>query len=179
MRHLEIEFKTLLNKDKYLEMKEYFKQAIVIRQSNHYYKYSDESVLISTRIREINHSFTLTFKQDCAQGRMETNFADIDSIDRAFEKKEVKAFLVEHHLHASFVPIGTLNTTRLLIIEDHQEICLDENKYAGITDYELEVESIDDATAAQERFDELILKFDIKEKKSISKFTRYLEKTGN
>lgn len=176
MTQLEIEFKTLLSEAQFNQMMESFKHAKVIKQINHYYQYSDSSVYISCRIRTIEHTHTLTFKQDHPEGRLETDFQDVD--ENAFERADVKEFLNKNLLTKYFKPIGSLLTYRKLIKEDHLEICIDENHYLGKVDYELEVESIDSPTMTEQRFNELCERFDIKDKVSISKYKRFLNQKG-
>lgn len=176
MTQLEIEFKTLLSEAQFNQMMESFKHAKVIKQINHYYQYSDPTVYISCRIRTIDNFNTLTFKQVHPEGRLETDFKDVD--ENAFERADVKEFLNKNNLTKSFKPIGNLLSYRKLIEEDHLEICIDENHYLGKVDYELEVESIDNPLITEQRFNELCEQFEIKDKINISKYKRFLNQKG-
>lgn len=176
MSHLEIEYKALLTQQQFNDLNNYFNHSQTIHQINHYFLYLDPSVHISCRIRQIDTTFTLTFKQDHTVGKLETNFIDID-FTQPFIRQDVQTFLIENNLNKPFTLIGSLTTIRHLTLEDHCEICLDENNYCGISDYELEVESIDDPFYTQALFNKICDEFELIEN-SASKFKRFLVKKG-
>lgn len=178
MTELEIEYKTMLTQEQFNNLKDHFKDAILIKQNNRYFKYSDSNVHIACRIREKGNQATLTFKQDHLEGRLESNFKNIDLESDFFKHEDVLIFLNKNHLDKAFIYIGDLLTYRYQILEEHQEICIDENHYEGVIDYELEVESIDDPQSALNRFYEICDQFKINKESSISKFERYLKQKG-
>ncbi len=178
MTHVEIEYKTLLSIDEFNQLKNHFENAKLIRQNNIYFKYQNPNIKVACRIREIDDNCTLTFKQDHHLGRLETNFKNIDKNSNFFEREDVKEFLKENNFTEEFLNIGNLLTFRYQIMENHQEICIDENHYDGIIDYELEVENIDNIESTLKRFNELCALFKIKTLKPISKFERYLKQKG-
>ena len=178
MTQVEIEYKSLLTKAEFDQLRTHFKNAKLIIQNNIYYKYKNPNIKIACRIREKDGQATLTFKQDHTIGRLETNFKKIDKHSDFFAREDVKAFLIENGFTESFDPIGALLTYRYQILEEHQEICIDENHYDSIIDYELEVESIDSPESALDRFNELCEQFNIQKQTSISKFERYLKQKG-
>ncbi len=178
MTQLEIEFKTLLTKKQFDDLKNHFKDAKLIKQDNHYFKYSDPKVKVACRLREIGDKCTLTFKQDHPEGRLETNFNNMIKDSNYFIRDDVQSFLKENNFNLEFIPIGNLLTHRYQVIEAHQEICIDENFYNGNVDYELEVESIDDPLSAKKRFIEICTLFNIEAQAPITKFERYLTQKG-
>ena len=78
MKHLEIELKTLLKKEDYIKLKEYFSDITPITQNNYYLDTCDyklRSNKIAMRIRTFEDSAELTIKIPQAVGNMEYNQA--------------------------------------------------------------------------------------------------------
>lgn len=173
--HLEIEYKVLITKVQFEQLLNFFPNHQTLEHVNHYYAYSDPTVRLVSRIRTQSDHAVLTFKMDQEEGLLEYNF-EVDSPNIAiFQRADVLNFLHQNHLMGNFQSIGQLKTIRHLILEDHQEICIDENHYNGITDYELEVESTKDAKKAYQRFHELCAIHHIEETKTVSKYGRFLK----
>ena len=76
MKHLEIELKTLLKKEDYIKLKEYFSDITPITQNNYYIDTCDyklRSNKIAMRIRTFEDSAELTIKIPQDVGNMEYN----------------------------------------------------------------------------------------------------------
>lgn len=175
MRHIEIEYKQILNKEVFESLRSYFKHAQFIQQENHYYLYEDPSLMLSTRIRKIEDKAVLTFKQKHLEAIIENHFELKHFEEDIFNREDVLLFLKNQNLHLSFTYIGKMVTHRYLVVENNQEICLDENHYLGQIDYELEVETLIDPKQAKQRFDELCVLFSIEKQHTLSKFARFIK----
>lgn len=172
--YLEIEYSALLTETQFKDCLHSLNPSRTFTQDNHYYQYNDTAVRIAARIREFNTEKTLTFKVDQANGRMEYNFT-LEKQEDPFSKGDVLKFLSSMSLNAGFSFIGTLRTHRSIINEGYCEICLDENHYLGICDYELEVESISNPVQSKHRFNELCGQFSIEHENFESKYARFLK----
>ena len=65
MNHLEIEFKTLLTKEEYDSLRDFFKEQPPIRQTNHYIDTPDQAIRnhqMALRIRTLADRAELTLK---------------------------------------------------------------------------------------------------------------------
>ena len=78
MNHLEIEFKTLLTKEEYDSLKDFFKEQPPIRQTNHYIDTPDQAIRdhqMALRIRTLADRAELTLKVPQEAGHFEYNQA--------------------------------------------------------------------------------------------------------
>lgn len=173
--HLEIEYKVLLEADQFKACLDAFPQATTRHQINHYFHYGDPSVRVVARIRTVDKQSTLTFKLDSEEGLLEYDFPLDGSEASPFKRTDVQVFLRDHRLLHEFTSLGDLETIRHAIMEATQEICLDENHYEGVTDYELEVEATLDASQAHRRFVELCHAHNIPITHAPSKYARFLK----
>lgn len=175
--HLELEYKAVLSQEEYERLARRFPQALEQNQTNDYFRYSDPTVRVAARIRTLNGDRVLTFKLPQGEAKREINFT-LESEENGWERTDVRAFLAQEHLSGRFEPIGQLITRRLLLIEENGELCLDESRYLGLTDYEMEYEVTGDATQALSRFQEILALESIVFRPSRTKFARFLERKG-
>ena len=172
--NLEIEFKTLLTQDQFKQLSMSFSNVPKITQINHYYQYSDDSMPIAARIRQIDQQFELTFKIKQVKGRLEINF-DVSGNDlEMFSREDVQSFLLDNGYTQSFRYLGALTTHRRLIVEDDGELCIDENHYLGEVDYELEYEVTQHEERAFARFNDLVTGYQLSNEKAKTKYHRFL-----
>lgn len=172
--NLEIEYKTLLTYDQFKQLSLSFNNVPVITQINHYYQYSDELMPIAARIRQIDQHFELTFKIKQAKGRLEVNFDVLSNDILMFSREDVQTFLIENGYSQSFTYLGALTTYRRLIKEADGELCIDENHYLGIVDYELEYEVTNNEERAYSRFNDLVTNYRLSTEKAKTKYHRFL-----
>jgi uncharacterized protein YjbK len=173
---LEIELKQLIEKSVYDALIERFPDGKMQVHDNHYFRYSDPSLPIATRVRVLNASKTLTFKSPHPKGFLETHFA-VNSIDvDVFQQGDVRHFLQQHHYTGTWTPLGTLTTQRYLIQWTHGELCLDFNAYLDHHDYEIEYEIQDGhEKEARSEFTALLNSYHLKHTQALSKYGRFLE----
>jgi len=174
--NLEIEYKTILSKEEYHLLLDYFKDAHEIKQTNYYYQSKNSlNKKIAARIRQINTCFELTFKIKQEKGKLEVNFeVPSNSVDH-FKREDVREFLNKHQFTSDWKYIGELHTTRHIIQDKYGELCIDHNQYLDIEDYELEYEVNNDFEEfAFKRYLEILNQFSIKNIKAKAKFHRFI-----
>ena len=134
----------MIDEETYCRIKEKYNWDRVFEQTNHYYfdvsgKLSGQNVTV--RVREKDGTKKLQIKKhrknaDALQICEESEF-EIDSVPEVIENGE--RFVGEKI--GKLVNIGALTTLRSSCMWNETiEICLDKSDYAGITDYEVEVE---------------------------------------
>ena len=175
--HLELEYKAALTRQEYERLIKRFPRALEQVQTNEYFRYSDPSIRVASRIRTIGEERVLTFKIPQGEAKREINFT-LDSDENGWDRPDVIGFLKQEHLSGRFEPIGQLMTRRLLVMENDGELCLDESRYLGMTDYELEYEVSGDEKRAYARFLEILALEAIVYRPSRTKFARFLERKG-
>ncbi len=174
--NLEIEYKTLLDKEEYDRILAYFKDAIKIEQTNYYYQSkTDSNKKVAARIRQIEDKFELTFKIKQDKGKLEVNFDVPNNSIEHFQRVEIQAFLKQHNYNSEWHYIGELHTTRHVVQDVYGEICIDHNQYLNIEDYEFEYE-VNNAyeNLAFTRYLEILNQFSIKNIKAKAKFHRFV-----
>jgi len=173
--HLEVELKQVVSHATFNRLIELFPQHELLKQTNHYYRYESKDTRIACRIRELNNTLTLTFKQKHPQGVLETNFPVRTCDPSVFHLPEVKAFLEVNGLFDQWTSIGSLETHRHLVRHTFGELCIDKNYYLGQIDYELEYEtSSAHEKEAKEEFLKLLNELDVVYVPASSKFERFL-----
>ncbi|WP_026676089.1 CYTH domain-containing protein [Fictibacillus gelatini] len=158
-QEIEIEFKNLLTADEFFRVSNHFSlsSSSFKKQSNHYFdtpSFDLKRNRCALRIREKDHTFTLTLKQPHPDGLLETH--QIVSGDELKKMKESGGMLegeISDILQHEFqIPVsnlrylGTLSTNRAEIGYRDGLLVLDESEYLGITDYEVEYEAKDRET---------------------------------
>ncbi|MCM1285690.1 MAG: AMP-binding protein [Acetobacter sp.] len=144
---LEKEFKCILDKKLFLSIKSKILDLKMVEQINYYYDTKDLSLHkkgITIRIREIENSFKLQYKSN----------AIIRNNIFTREEKEITINNVPYQINPFLFGInnidntlsclGNMKTIRYTTIENGVRICIDENHYLGIIDYELELECNDE-----------------------------------
>ena len=165
--NIEKEYKMLLNEEQFNTLlKNYvFSKRI---QTNYYYQSNDNKEL-AIRIREYDNQylFTLKIKKDVLyelEFPIEHNNINDPKICEVFKTYQINS--VEY--------LGNLITTRYIYNDIYGQICLDFNKYNGISDFEIEYELFDYTKDYLEHFTKLLKYNDIKYiENKISKIQRF------
>lgn len=151
--HIEIEAKMLLSELEYNQIIDSLNlnKLPKIHQTNNYIDtpslYFKKSKF-SLRVREKDNELELTLKTHLKEGLLETNQIISKEEFNLFKNQgifpigEVKDILLNLSINLNeLLIITSLSTERIEFIEDNNVISIDKNKYSGIIDYELEVES--------------------------------------
>lgn len=181
--HLEFEAKSMLTKSEYLFIANEFSNTQKYIQSNYYISTLKMPKNIGMRIRYKNHKFELTIKVDQVNFKKEINqkipmisfiFLRIFGI---FPKGEVYKYLVENtNINIRNLRIiGKMKTYRTDINFEGSLISLDESKYNGKTDYEIECEASNYAEAESKLIKFLHIREIIYKKSKYSKLARFME----
>ena len=149
---IENEFKVILDKNQYEILSKSYKWDKEISQTNHYFDTDDLSLSarhITCRVREISGEFFLQLKLPTG-----VNFSRVElekKLDFLPEKIDGKTLetLAENLDFPDVKRLGALSTKRLVKRFDGAEIDLDESRYFGKTDYEIEIEFTDENTARE------------------------------
>ncbi|MBR2802157.1 MAG: CYTH domain-containing protein [Erysipelotrichaceae bacterium] len=139
---IEKEAKMLLSKEEF-DVLCSLRDFTVTTQINHYYQGNEHCAL---RIREFPDSgkrvFTLKERVPGGHREYEKEIPEDDFSD-PYVQEVLQQFALREPLY-----LGDLLTVRHLYQGESGEICLDENHYLGITDYEFEFELYDADTAS-------------------------------
>ncbi|HFI0480226.1 TPA: CYTH domain-containing protein [Streptococcus suis] len=179
--HLEIEYKTLLTKSEYKRLLADFSDVNPVLQTNHYIDTPNldmKNNRFSLRIRTFEDIAELTLKIPQEVGNQEYNqVLDIHAAQQLLENFQLPAGQIADIISTTNVPLeklavwGSLTTKRFEKETSIGLMALDENKYNGLTDYELEVE-VTDAEEGKILFDEFLRKNAIQFKYASSKVAR-------
>ena len=186
MKHLEIELKTLLKKEDYVKLKEYFSDITPITQKNYYIDSIDYKLRnnkIAMRIRTFEDSAELTIKIPQAVGNMEYNQElNLEQANNSIDQALIPDGLVLQELRnrgiqiTEWLVLGCLTTVRYEKETDIGLMALDESHYFDVTDYELELEVADEAKGTMD-FQSFLEKNHIEYQKAPSKLVRFIEKS--
>lgn len=147
---IEIEAKVLLAKKDYDKLAAEFKDYGQYTQTN-YYIDSPEGILrkngIALRVRERKGLYEMTLKTPLSQGLLEKNctwtkatFLSFQN-DGPFPEGDIKHFLTMMDFDVDELRIRTaLTTKRIDVPYEGGKLSIDENRYSGIVDYEIELE---------------------------------------
>ena len=185
---IEIEAKALITKEDYEKLASLFKENKSYIQINYYIDTKNCDLRkkgLSLRVRFKDKKFEMTVKVPRVEGHIEKNvyitedeFEGING-QTSFPENEIKKYIEEEGIDTSALYIKTVLTTKRIDAEyEGGELAIDLNTYSGITDYEVELEHKDMATAEmylRKLFEEnnIPLKFNKK-----SKIRRALEAIG-
>jgi len=147
---IEKEFKVLLSKEKYLELFKRFDWHKSVKQINHYYADNERLLIeedITVRVREISGTYILQIKSPILEesalhvkDEYEEKLATLPNIIYTDQINRATGLSIGH---ASYV--GSLQTYRKICYwNDTVQMCLDQNDYLSIVDYELEIEYDDE-----------------------------------
>ncbi len=106
-----------------------------VRQVNHYYdtaNFAMNEKRITCRVREKGDTLCATVKYH-ANGNLPE-----ESMEYSFSIGAIPSVLV--YREQDLLLYGSLETERRQIIDNGLRICIDQNRYLGTTDYELEIE---------------------------------------
>lgn len=187
MNHLEIEFKTLLTKEEYHSLEDFFKDQPPIRQTNHYIDTPDHAIRnnrMALRIRTLADRAELTLKVPQDAGHFEYNQAlTFDQVEAFLSKKklpqgEIASFLTDLNIPLSALDVwGSLETDRREKRIPKGLLAFDRSRYNSIEDYELEMEV--DATSDETYFHEFLKEKQIEYKPAKSKVARLAQSLLN
>lgn len=185
MKHLEIEYKILIDKETYELIINTYREKISedYIQTNYYLFHPEfNKRKYSFRIRQKNNHYELTLKTPAKLGSNEYNI-DIDEItkNRIFAHQKVCNpifdLLEAEQIHYKELECGHyLTTHRVDIPFQYGLLSLDENKYNGITDYELEFE-VTDAEKGYQQFLDILDNFHLTYIKNCDSKTVRFKKT--
>ncbi|AGY38112.1 adenylate cyclase [Streptococcus ilei] len=180
MNHLEIEFKTLLTKEEYDSLKDFFKEQPPIRQTNHYIDTPDQAIRnhqMALRIRTLADRAELTLKVPQEAGHFEYNQAlTFDQVEDFLSKKKLPQGEIASFLTDLGIPLVALDVWGSLETERREKripkglLAFDRSRYNSIEDYELEMEV--DAASDETYFHEFLKEKQIEYKPAKSKVAR-------
>lgn len=188
MNHLEIEFKTLLEKEDFTKLLPLFKEVSPVQQTNYYFDSPDWQLRdgrSSLRIRTFEDSAELTLKISQEIGNMEYNLPL--TLEEAQEiltggplpDSLIRQLLLERQINPeSLILLGSLTTIRREMKHPIGLLALDESHYFDTSDYELEVE-VADAQKGQEEFFHFLAEQEIPYQFAKSKIARFAQKLSN
>lgn len=180
MNHLEIEFKTLLTKEEYDSLKDFFKEQPPVRQTNHYIDTPDQAIRnhqMALRIRTLADRAELTLKVPQKAGHFEYNQAlTFDQVEDFLSKKKLPQGEIASFLTDLDIPLTSLDVWGSLETERREKripkglLAFDRSRYNSIEDYELEMEV--DAASDETYFHEFLKEKQIEYKPAKSKVAR-------
>ncbi|MGG2026420.1 CYTH domain-containing protein [Gottfriedia sp. S16(2024)] len=191
-KEIEIEFKNLLTKEEFEQLKSYFQinESSFQSQTNYYFETPDFAIKEhggALRIRKKSlTSFTLTLKIKQAVGHLEINQKISETEASAMLKTyvlpegEVKEYINEVKLNLnSLVLIGDLTTNRAEFPYENGLLVLDHSTYLNHEDFELEFE-VSDENIGKQQFINLLKNLQIPRRKTLNKIRRFFNvKQGN
>ena len=188
MNHLEIEFKTGLSQESYSSLLTEFREAEQLDQVNYYFDTADQCMKkakMALRIRTEGDRRELTLKIPQSVGNMEYN-QDLTEEEMTlflnkgvFPAGQVQDILLEKRLAvAELVLLGTLENHRLEMETSIGLMALDQSRYFGVTDYELELEVID-PILGQKNFQDFLAARGIPYQEVASKIARFAQARKN
>lgn len=183
-QHIEIEFKNLLLKEEFLQLKSFFnlEDTLFVKQVNHYFDtptFDLKEKKCALRIREKENDIEMTLKQPAIEGLLETN----EKISKEVAKHLIQSSLIsEGPIKAELIKLnvdvdalkyfGSLTTERAEIEYKGGLLVLDYSYYLNNHDYELEYEVTNSARGI-EIFLELLQAHNIPQRKTQNKVQRF------
>lgn len=173
----EIEFKTLITKEKYEQLlKDFNLENNIFTQINYYFDTEDNKLMQDKtvlRIRQKTHSYKLTKKTRALVGADETHI---------LLSKEKAEELLENGFDATIIGlpyfvknIAKLTTHRASSPYKDGTLFFDRSEYYDSVDYEIEYE-VDEVEQGHKHFLEFLREYDIPYKESIRKSKRAYDK---
>ncbi|HGA0314921.1 TPA: CYTH domain-containing protein [Streptococcus agalactiae] len=183
MTHLEIEYKTLLNKDEFNRLTSLFSHVQPITQTNYYFDtetFEMKAHRMSLRIRTLPNRAELTLKIPREVGNLEHNHGltleeakYIVKNGQFPEDTEIASLILEKGVDPTkLVVFGQLTTTRREMETSIGLMALDSNIYADIKDYELELE-VKQPKQGKRDFDQFLKENNINFKYAKSKVAKF------
>lgn len=178
-KNIEKEFKILVNKEQFDQLKIDYEPLEFETQINTYFDSEDhciEKKKGAMRIRTKNGIHIFTLKLQSNEGLYEFE-CKVDSNDvSSLYTDEILILLDEYGICGPFYPIATLKTNRAVFESEYAELCFDINYYNDVVDYEIEYEFKKEHDGFN-LFNAFLSKVDLTyEKNCKSKIQRALEK---
>ncbi|MGM9987289.1 MAG: CYTH domain-containing protein [Bacillaceae bacterium] len=187
-QEIEIEFKNLLTKAEFQALMKKFniQPAHFFKQTNYYFdtkKMSLKEANSALRIREKDDTYTLTLKQPCATGLLESHQTLTKTeaqqllAGQTVITSPMKEVLKELHIESDeLIMFGSLTTERTELTYKEGLLVLDHSYYFDCDDYEIEYEVTDEEQGKQ-HFQALLKELHIPIRKTENKIKRfYIEK---
>lgn len=184
MNHLEIEYKTLLDKEEYQSLLPLFADTELVVQTNHYIDTPDQLIRkekMALRVRTFTDQAELTLKVPEAVGHFEYN-QDLSPEEteailqhQQFPDGEIKNLLVSKGISVEQLAVwGSLTTERFEKETAAGLVALDHSLYLDTEDYELEIEV--ETAEQEENFHQFIKEHGIVYKAAKNKIARLTER---
>ncbi len=172
IKHLEFEYKTLIDETTYNSLLEEFDlQNKNFEQVNYYFDTKEQALMDKKTILRIRkkEQYKLTKKEKSLEGNLESSLyltgeEALNMINNGFD-----ASIINEPYFVSL--ITSLKTTRAKTSYKGGMLFLDKSEYNGITDYEIEYE-VSDVKIGQPIWIEFLRKHNIVQKNPISKSKR-------
>ena len=184
MNHLEIEYKTLLDKEEYQSLLPLFADTDLVVQTNHYIDTPDQLIRkekMALRVRTFTNQAELTLKVPEDVGHFEYNQAlsqgETEAIlqHQQFPEGEIKSLLVTKEIPVEQLAVwGCLTTERLEKDTTAGLVALDHSLYLDTEDYELEIEV--ETAEQEENFHQFLTDHRIVYKAAKNKIARLAER---
>ncbi len=185
-QNIEIEFKNMLTKEEFNQLKSHFqvKDSDFVKQENHYFDTLDFALKVhgcALRIREKNGCFEMTLKQPHPEGLLETN--QLLSERQAHDLLNggqiidgiVKTQIVTMNVNTEAIQyFGSLVTDRVEFPYLEGLLVLDFSSYLNVQDYEVEYE-VSNRDSGESNFLHLLSELNIPIRKSENKVKRFYE----
>lgn len=183
MQEIEIEFKNLLTKHQYEQIRQdWIPNSQPKKQTNYYFETDEfylKKHLMALRVREKGSKYVATLKQPSHEGLLETH--DSLTAEEAKSwfnnhvnlKENIKSQLSHLNIDESHIKfMGSLTTFRLEKKVDGVVLVLDYSVYNGQEDYELEVEA-PSYSQGEAFFHDILSQYTIKQAKAENKIQRF------
>lgn len=184
MNHLEIEYKTLLDKEEYQSLLPLFADTELVVQTNHYIDTPDQLMRkekMALRVRTFTDQAELTLKVPEAVGHFEYNQnlspEETQAIlqHQQFPDGEIKNLLISKEIPVEQLAVwGSLTTERFEKETDAGLVALDRSLYLDTEDYELEIEV--ETAEQEEKFHQFMTDHGIVYKAAKNKIARLAER---
>ena len=184
MNHLEIEYKTLLDKEEYQSLLPLFADTELVVQTNHYIDTPDQHIRkkkMALRVRTFTDQAELTLKVPEAVGHFEYNQnlspEETDAIlqHQQLPDGEIKNLLITKEIPVEQLAVwGSLTTERFEKETAAGLVALDHSLYLDTEDYELEIEV--ETAEQEEKFHQFMTDHGIVYKAAKNKIARLAER---
>lgn len=183
-KEIEIEFKNLLTKEEFENLKHYFQIGESNFQSQTNYYFETPTFMLKNhggalRIRQKSQAYVLTLKLRQSVGHLEVHQklseADAKKILETCELPagEVKSYLLDENIEIKDLALlGELTTNRAEFSYENGLLVLDHSTYFNQEDYELEYE-VTDEISGKKHFTNLLKELAIPERETLNKIKRF------
>lgn len=189
MREIEIEFKNLLTLEEFTALQEAYasKLSLPIEQTNWYFDSQshlrDAKCALRIRLVEGEDLGQVTLK--VPQSKVEIfEYTELLPREKLLQQIEVGQISLPLSLQVALQSIdifdteldliAKLNTNRQEYKTENYTLVLDQSSYAGVRDYEIEME-VNDVTEGEKIFKQLLSDFNIPKRKTVNKIVRAIQ----